>query len=258
MTMQVALDSPEQVYRNYLESRGIPFTDLQARVCREVFTIHDHFTLPEMALKLGGEVPIDSLERMLTHLIRSGLIRKVTLDERSEVFFEHIYGHAHHDHLFCVECGSIVEFVSESIEREQTHVAKKHGFEIVRHSLRIEGVCAPCREKKLAVVAAPAPKAPRPPRMPLTMLGAGQRARIVELACNKGPACRLISMGLSEGDEIEVIQNAFSGAITVRLGETRLAIGQDLAHKILVTGLDRKSSVKSGHAPADRRAVRES
>ncbi len=258
MSLQVALESPEQVYRHYLESRGIPFTELQARVCREVFAIHDHFTLPELALRLGGEITTEALERMVTHLIRSALIRKVTLDERSEVYFEHIYGHAHHDHLFCVECGSVVEFVSETIEREQTSVAKKHGFEIVRHSLRIEGVCAPCRDKKLAVAAVAAPKAPRPPRMPLTMLASGQRARIVELACNKGPACRLMAMGLSEGDEIEVIQNAFSGAITVRLGETRLAIGQDLAHKILVAGLERKSSLKSQHAPADRRAARES
>ncbi|MCL4236585.1 MAG: transcriptional repressor, partial [Deltaproteobacteria bacterium] len=223
MSLQVALESPEQVYRNYLETRGIPFTDLQARVCREVFAIHDHFTLAELALRLGGEITTESLERMVTHLIRSSLIRKVTLDERSEVYFEHIYGHAHHDHLFCVDCGSVVEFISETIEREQTSVAKKHGFEIVRHSLRIEGVCGACREKKIAVAAAVAvPKAPRPPRMPLTMLGAGQRARIVELACNKGPACRLMSMGLSEGDEIEVIQNAFSGAITVRHGDTRL------------------------------------
>lgn len=50
----------------------------------------------------------------------------------------------HHDHLICVGCNKVVEFVDELIEDRQAQIAKRHGFSIQDHSLNIFGVCADC------------------------------------------------------------------------------------------------------------------
>jgi Fur family ferric uptake transcriptional regulator len=42
----------------------------------------------------------------------------------------------------CNQCGEIIEFVDETIERCQKQVAEKAGFKIRDHSLIIYGDCA--------------------------------------------------------------------------------------------------------------------
>lgn len=48
----------------------------------------------------------------------------------------------HHDHLICKECGLILEFENNEIERLQELVAKRlGGFKIVQHKLELYGLC---------------------------------------------------------------------------------------------------------------------
>jgi Fur family transcriptional regulator, ferric uptake regulator len=51
----------------------------------------------------------------------------------------------HHDHLTCTECGIIVEFENQSIERLQLQVAKERGFQLTGHVLELYGTCRQCR-----------------------------------------------------------------------------------------------------------------
>ena len=53
-----------------------------------------------------------------------------------------------HDHLICVMCGKVVEFVDEEVEKRQAEVAAKHGYELVDHSMALYGVCPECRKHK--------------------------------------------------------------------------------------------------------------
>jgi Fur family ferric uptake transcriptional regulator len=53
----------------------------------------------------------------------------------------------HHDHLICLECGKIIEFHNERIERQQEKVAENLGFEILRHKHEIYGNCSDCVAK---------------------------------------------------------------------------------------------------------------
>lgn len=58
----------------------------------------------------------------------------------------------HHDHITCVECGKIVEFQNDHIERLQIEVAQKHDFKLTSHVLELYGVCSnsSCRSKHAA------------------------------------------------------------------------------------------------------------
>ncbi len=51
----------------------------------------------------------------------------------------------HHDHLICLDCGKIVEFEDDAIERAQEAVAMQHGFELLVHRHELYGRCSECR-----------------------------------------------------------------------------------------------------------------
>jgi len=72
------------------------------------------------------------------------------------------------------------------------------------------------------------------PSMPLAMASAGEKVRIHSLAGGRGMHQRLSSMGLNVGTEIEVVKRGIPGPFLVGLGDTRLAIGAGMAHKIMV------------------------
>ena len=47
----------------------------------------------------------------------------------------------HHDHLVCRDCGHIIEFGNEEIERLQELVAKQQGFTLEDHTMVLYGRC---------------------------------------------------------------------------------------------------------------------
>jgi Fur family ferric uptake transcriptional regulator len=54
---------------------------------------------------------------------------------------------SHHDHLICVDCGTIVEFEEDRIEVLQEAVAEKYGYELRSHKHEMYGVCPDCQRK---------------------------------------------------------------------------------------------------------------
>jgi Fur family transcriptional regulator, ferric uptake regulator len=65
-----------------------------------------------------------------------------------------MYNHQHHDHLICTECGELIEFYSEVIEKKQDEIAQKYKFKPLHHSLRIFGLCQACQSKRRTTAAA--------------------------------------------------------------------------------------------------------
>ncbi len=47
----------------------------------------------------------------------------------------------HHDHIVCMDCGRVEEFVDAAIETRQSSVAQRLGFRIEEHSLVLYGRC---------------------------------------------------------------------------------------------------------------------
>ena len=71
-------------------------------------------------------------------------------------------------------------------------------------------------------------------RKPLTMVKPGETAHIVDVDGGRGLRARLAAMGLNPGALIRVVANSNHGPFIVALGETRLALGRGMAHKVLV------------------------
>ena len=96
-------------------------------------------------LESGEDVPIATIYRVLTQFESAGLVARHKFEGEHSVF--ELNEGSHHDHILCIECGRVEEFVDETIENRQKAIAAEHGFSITDHSLIIQGVCAVCREK---------------------------------------------------------------------------------------------------------------
>lgn len=60
--------------------------------------------------------------------------------------YECIKGDHHHDHLICIDCGKVEEFLNTKIEEIQNHVAAKHKFQITNHKMELYGYCRKCKK----------------------------------------------------------------------------------------------------------------
>lgn len=69
---------------------------------------------------------------------------------------------------------------------------------------------------------------------PLALAEQGERVRITRLLGGRGMALRLTELGLNVGSEVR-IAHRHGGQVVVVRGETRLALGAGIAHKILVS-----------------------
>jgi len=131
-----------------LKSNGLKVTLPRLKVL-EMFEKHpgQHYCAEEVFTQLmsqGDDIGIATVYRILMQFADAGLLRKSNFDG-DKAWFELEDGQ-HHDHLLCVECGKVVEFLNDSIEQQQRAVAKAHGFELLEHSMVLYGLCGRCKK----------------------------------------------------------------------------------------------------------------
>ena len=95
-----------------------------------------------LLLSSGEDVGLATVYRVLTQFEAAGLVKRHHFEEGYSVF--ELNQGVHHDHLVCVRCGQVDEFIDEVIEKRQEEVAEKAGFQMTDHSLTIFGVCMSC------------------------------------------------------------------------------------------------------------------
>ena len=87
----------------------------------------------------GEEVGIATVYRVLMQFEQSGIVLKHRFDG-DKAYYE-LNDEDHHDHMVCVECNRVFEFVDEAIEKRQQQIATTAGFVLQEHSLHLYGVC---------------------------------------------------------------------------------------------------------------------
>lgn len=97
-------------------------------------------------LESGDDIGLATVYRVLTQFEEAKLVIRHNFSEGHSVF-ELDHG-THHDHLVCVKCNTVEEFVDSVIEERQQYVAKNAGYMITEHSLNIYGICAKCQKVK--------------------------------------------------------------------------------------------------------------
>ena len=87
----------------------------------------------------GMDVGLATVYRVLTQFEQAGLLARQHFETGKAVFELNQGGH--HDHLVCLQCGRVEEFYDGEIEKRQSEVARKSGFELRGHSLALYGDC---------------------------------------------------------------------------------------------------------------------
>lgn len=139
-------ESPEQILRRQLSRRGLKYTTERREILKAVLSTHEHFdadTLYKRVRKTDARVSKATVYRTLGLLCDCHLMREVFQDARG-AHYEHTYGHEHHEHMICQQCGQVIEFVSRELEKLQDEACRAHGFHAVRHHLQVFGFCATC------------------------------------------------------------------------------------------------------------------
>ena len=97
----------------------------------------------KLLLRKGEEIGLATVYRVLTQFEQAGLVIRHNFEGGHSVF--ELASDNHHDHIVCVKCGKVEEFVDQEIERRQTQVAAVLGFELTDHHLNLYGVCPDCK-----------------------------------------------------------------------------------------------------------------
>ena len=79
------------------------------------------------------EVGLATVYRVLTQFEAAGMVIRHNFDSGHSVF--ELDSGTHHDHMVHLDTGEIIEFQNEEIEELQKKIAKKHGFDLIEHSL---------------------------------------------------------------------------------------------------------------------------
>ena len=140
-----------RAFERFLRQRSLKLTAQRNRIFERAFATHEHFSAERLYEWLreekGPSVSRATVYRTLGLLVEGGFLESLDTG-RGELLYEHVLGHRHHDHIVCIECGRIDEFLEPEIERLQEAIASKKGFVLQYHSMRLFGICASCARKR--------------------------------------------------------------------------------------------------------------
>lgn len=95
----------------------------------------------------GEEIALGTVYRVLTQFEQAGLVARHHFEGGQSVF--ELDSGKHHDHIVCVQCGKVKEFVDATIEKRQQEIARQAGYVMTDHILNIYGLCQGCQKKKV-------------------------------------------------------------------------------------------------------------
>lgn len=131
-----------------LKEAGLKITMPRLKVLQILEQSADHHMSAEDVYKalldMGEDVGLATVYRVLAQFEAAGLINRHNFEGGYSVYELRL--EEHHDHLVCLKCRRVVEFVDDIIEQRQKMIAEKAQFKMTDHALNIYGICSHCQE----------------------------------------------------------------------------------------------------------------
>ena len=131
-----------------LSKENLKITPQRISIIEELMMNNEHRECDDIYndMKMKGvNVSRATLYRTIELLVKNNFVRKLELGD-GRARNEYKEGLGHHDHLVCLECGNIEEFIEDEIELLQDKVCEKFNFKLVRHIHQLFGVCSSCQK----------------------------------------------------------------------------------------------------------------
>jgi len=137
-------------FKALLKKNSLKFTIQREVILETLYNSDEHLTPEALHHLIQDKFPdlntgIATVYRTLSLLEDSKMVTSLSFGAQGKKY--ELGAKEHHDHFICTECGDIVEFVDEEIEKRQHAIADKLNFKMQDHSMQIYGICANCQTK---------------------------------------------------------------------------------------------------------------
>jgi len=142
--------SAHDILKNYLLEKNLRPTRERFLLLDEILKMNGHFdadqvyaTLSRKKLKASRATVYNTLDL----LVSCGLISRYRFGQNHSRY-EKAFGRPRHDHMICLECGEIIEFMTPRLEAIQKEVCREQNFQPHNSTLQIFGICSRCSARK--------------------------------------------------------------------------------------------------------------
>jgi Fur family ferric uptake transcriptional regulator len=135
-----------EISKQILLDHKVSITNPRILVLEALLDSKNPLTIDELQSKLSGNVAKSTLYRVLNDLKKIKILHEFTTPDNSTVVELLLEDHSHHHHLFCSDCGEIIDVEMSNefenlLDKEIKKIEKQFNFAIQDHRVEMFGVC---------------------------------------------------------------------------------------------------------------------
>ncbi len=133
--------------KNLIKKRGLKHSAQRELILKILFHAKEHLSPEDIynqVKKINPAIGLATVYRTLSFLEKEGMVDSVSFGAEGKRY--ELNRGEHHDHIICLECGKIIEFYNEELERLQEKIATGCGFKLITHQLNLYGLCKECQK----------------------------------------------------------------------------------------------------------------